>query len=90
MCRIKYGVFTSIICMLFSASLVVAHTPKDPNFLQPEIQKEWLTLRTAHFNFHYEAPNKAMAVQMARVAERIHNQLTQWLEASHCNRGCCS
>ncbi len=80
MCRIKYGVFTSIICMLFSASLVVAHTPKDPNFLQPEIQKEWLTLRTAHFNFHYEAPNKAMAVQMARVAERIHNQLTQWLE----------
>ncbi|MCF6280944.1 MAG: hypothetical protein L3J28_01850 [Candidatus Polarisedimenticolaceae bacterium] len=57
-----------------------AHTPKDPNFLQPDIQKEWLTLRSPHFNFHYEAANRAAAVQMERVAERVYDRLTKWLE----------
>jgi len=78
--RIKSAVFTVLICLLFAISSVAAHTTQDPNFLQPEIQKEWLTLRTAHFNFHYEASNRTAAVQMANVAEGVHEKLTRWLE----------
>ncbi len=80
MCRAKYAVFASLMCMLFSASWVVAHTPKGPNFLQPEIKKRWLTLHSAHFSFHYEASNRAAAIQMAQVAERIHAEWTHWLD----------
>ncbi len=74
------AVFTALICALFANSSVAAHTTQDPNFLQPEIEKEWLTLHSPHFNFHYEASSRAAAVQMASVAEGIYTKLTRWLE----------
>ena len=72
------GVLT--LCYLFQLAPVFAHTPRDANFLQPEISKEWLTLRTPHFNIHYEATNRMAAGQMAKVAEQVHERLTGWLE----------
>lgn len=69
----------AICCYLALLSPVGAHTPKGANFLQPEIQQEWLTLRSAHFNIHYEASNSEAAGHMAMVAERVHKRLTGWL-----------
>ena len=56
-----------------------AHTPSDPNFLAPDISKNWKTLQTPHFRIHHDAAHKAYAQQMGAVAERVHEKLSPWL-----------
>jgi hypothetical protein len=77
---IKFVILALVVCTLFPISSALAHTPKDPNFLQPEIANEWLTLKSSHFNFHFEPANRDVAIQLANVAERLYTKLTRQLD----------
>ena len=59
--------------------VALAYTPSDPNFVQPEISRDWKTLKTPHFHIHHEAAHQEYAQQMGALAERVHTRLSGWL-----------
>ncbi len=62
------------------SSAVFAHTPSDPNLLQPDISAQWKTLETAHFRIHHQVEQKEYAQNFAALAERVHVKLTAQLD----------
>ena len=78
--RFFFAVVMVLVCHLLLLAPVAAYSPRDANFLQPELNKEWHTLRSPHFNIHYETAHREAASHMAMVAERVHERLTGWLE----------
>ena len=69
-----------LLCSLGILPPTHAQIPRDPNFLQPDIQQTWKTAETAHFRIHYEARNEAYVLRMGSMAERVHDRLSGWLK----------
>ena len=71
---------TLFLAMLFGLVLSAsAHTPQNPNFLNPELFKDWKVLKTEHFRVNHEAKDKEYARRMATIAEKVHGKLSKWL-----------
>ncbi len=77
-CKRRLAVYAFSLLLL--PSLLLAHTPTDPNFLQPQLFRNWTMLETAHFRIYYEARQKDNARRLARMAEPIHARISAWLQ----------
>lgn len=47
----------------------------DPALAAPDLGRDWYTLPTPHFNFHYQTEHAQFATRLAAIAERVHNTL---------------
>ncbi len=65
-----YAVFTLFCLLIFQVS--VQAKSKDPSL-------DWQTLETAHFRIHFTASQQSIALQTQKIAEQIHQKLTQKL-----------
>lgn len=65
--------------ILGAATSAWAHSPQNPNFLNPELFKDWKVLKTEHFRINHEAKDREYARRMATIAEKVHSKLSKWL-----------
>lgn len=77
-CSLQFFVLAFLVWSNLATS-AFAHTPTDPNFLQPEYGKAWKTLETPHFRIYHEAKHKEFARLLGAIAERVHTRLSAWL-----------
>ena len=69
-----------LLATLFAlATSAWGHSPQNPNFLNPELFKDWKVLKTEHFRINHEAKDKEYARRMGTIAEKVHTKLTKWL-----------